>query len=75
MPQAHSAIRRRYSVLVRRRGRASIKTWAWEIRRTPEHLAVQLQKDGFNTAKAAKRAGEKALHTLLESLSGEKLYA
>jgi hypothetical protein len=32
-------------------------------------------KDGFNTAKAAKRAGEKALHTLLESLSGEKLNA
>jgi hypothetical protein len=75
MPQARPAIRRRYSVLVKRRGRASIKTWAWEIRRTPEQLAVQLQKDGFNTAKAAKRAGEKALHTLLESLSGEKLNA
>jgi hypothetical protein len=65
-------MRRRYSVLVKRRDRASIKTWAWEIRRTPEQLAVQLQKDGFNTAKAAKRAGEKALHTLLESLSGQK---
>jgi hypothetical protein len=69
------AIRRRYSVLVKRRGRASIKTWAWEIRRTPEQLAVQLQNDGFNTAKPAKRAGEKALHTLLESLSGEQLNA
>jgi hypothetical protein len=28
--------------------------------------------DGFNTPKAAKRADEKALRTLLESLSGEK---
>jgi len=75
MPQARPAIRRRYSVLVKRRDRASLKTWAREIRRTPEQLAVQLQKDGFNTAKAAKRAGEKALLTLLESLSGEKLNA
>ena len=77
MPPARPAIRRRrYSVLVKRRGRASIKTWAWEIRRTPEQLAVQLQKDGgFNTAKAAKRAREKALHALLESLSGEQLNA
>jgi hypothetical protein len=33
------------------------------IRRTPEQLAVQFQKDSFNTAKAAKRA---------ESLSGQK---
>jgi len=62
-------------VLVKRRDRTSIKTWAWEIRRTPEQLAVQLQKDGFNTARTAKRAGEKALHALLESLSGEKLNA
>jgi len=60
-------------VLVKRQDRASIKTSPWEIRRTPEQLAVQLQKDGFNTAKAAKRADEKALHTLLEGLSGEKL--
>jgi hypothetical protein len=73
MPQARPAISRRYSVLVKRRGRASIMTWAWEIRRTPEQLAVQLERDGFITAKAARRAGEKALHTLLESLSGEKL--
>jgi hypothetical protein len=36
----------------------------------PEQLAVQLERDGFSTAKAAMRAGEKALHTLLESLSG-----
>jgi hypothetical protein len=62
-------------VLVERRDRAPLKTWAWEIRRTPGQLTVQLQKDGFSTAKAAKRAGEKALHTLLESLSGEKLNA
>jgi hypothetical protein len=75
MPQARPDISYRYSVLIKRRGRASIKTWAWEIRRTPEQLAVRLHKDGFNTAKAAKRAGEKALHTLLESLSGEKLNA
>jgi hypothetical protein len=47
----------------------------WEIRRTPEQLAVQLEKHGFNTAEAARRAGEKALHTLLESLSGSKLNA
>jgi hypothetical protein len=71
MPQARPAIRRRYSVLVKRQGRASIKTWAWEIRRSPEQLAVQLERDGFITAKAAKRAREKALYTLLESLSGE----
>jgi hypothetical protein len=61
MPRARPAIRRRYSVLVKGRRRASIKTWAWEIRRTPKQLPVQLQKDGFNTAKAAKRAGEKAM--------------
>ena len=72
MPQARPAIRRRYSVLVKRQGGAAAKTWAWEIRRVPDHLAVQLQRDGFNTAKAAKRAGEKALRTLLERLSGEK---
>jgi hypothetical protein len=75
MPQARPDIPHRYSVLIKRRGRASIKTWAWEIRRTPEQLAVRLHKDGFNTAQAAKRAGEKALHTLLESLSGKKLNA
>jgi RNA:NAD 2'-phosphotransferase (TPT1/KptA family) len=72
MPQARPVIRRRYSVLVKRRGRASIKTWAWEIRHTPEQLAVQLEMDGFITAQAAKRAGEKALRTLLESLTGDK---
>jgi hypothetical protein len=72
MPQAHPAIRRRYSVLVKRQGRAAARTWAWEIRRMPDHLAVQLQRDGFNTAKAATRAGREALHTLLESLSEEK---
>ena len=75
MPQARPAIRRRHSVLVKRQGSASIKTWDWEIRRTPEQLAVQLEKHGFNTAEAARRAGEKALHTLLESLSGSKLNA
>jgi hypothetical protein len=42
---------------------------------TPEQFAVQVQKDGFNTAKAAKHAGEKPLRTLLERLSGEKLNA
>ena len=72
MPQAHPAIRRRYSVLVRRQGGAAAKTWAWEIRRVPDHLAVQLQRDGFNTAKAAKRAGQEALHALPESLSVEE---
>jgi hypothetical protein len=69
MPQARPAIRSRYSVLVKRRGRASIKTWAWKF---AAQFAVQLQMDGFNTPKAAKRADEKALRTLLESLSGEK---
>jgi hypothetical protein len=75
MPQARPSIRRRYSVLVKRRGRASVETWAWEIRRMPEQLAVRLKRDGFTTAKAAKRAGEEALHALLESLSGEKISA
>jgi len=75
MPQARPALPRRYSVLVKRHGRASTRTWAWEIRRAPEQLAVRLQKDGFNTSKAALRAGKKALHTLLENLSGEKLTA
>jgi hypothetical protein len=37
-----------------------------------DHLAVQLQRDGFNTAKAAKRAGQEALHALPESLSVEE---
>jgi len=73
MPQARRPIRGSYSVLVKRRSRASIKTWAWEIRRTPEQLAVRIERDGFVTVKAARRAGEKALHVLLESLSGEKL--
>jgi hypothetical protein len=72
VPQARPDISHRYSVLIKRRGRASRKTWAWEIRRTPEQLALQLHKDGFNTAQAAKRAGEKALNTLLESLSEKK---
>ena len=75
MPQARPALRRRYSVRVKRRGRASATTWAWEIRRTPEQLAIRLQKDGFNTSKAALRAGKRALHTLLENLSGDKLTA
>jgi hypothetical protein len=75
MPQARPALRRRYSVLVKRRGRASTGTWAWEIRRTPEQLAIRLRKDGFNTSKAALSAGKRALHTLLENLSGEKLTA
>jgi hypothetical protein len=48
---------------------------AWEIRRAPEQLAVRLQKDGFNPSKAALRAGKRALHTLLENLSGENLIA
>jgi hypothetical protein len=38
----------------------------------PEQLAVRLQKDGFNAAKATKPAGEKALRTLLERPFGEK---
>ena len=75
MLQARPVLQRRYSVLVKRRGRASTGTWAWEIRRTPEQLAIRLQKNGFNTSKAALRAGKKALHTLLENLSGEKLTA
>jgi hypothetical protein len=64
-PQARPAIRRRFSVLVKGQGRASIKTWAWEIHRTAEQLAVQLEKavqlerDGFNAAKAAKRAAKR----------------
>ena len=75
MPTSRPAIRRRYSVLVKRRGRASIKTWAWEIRRTPEQLAVQLQKDGFNTAKAAKRAAEKGFAHPSSKSVREKLNA
>jgi hypothetical protein len=57
-----------YSVTVKHHGRNS--TWTWEILRTPE-LGVRLCGENFNSEQAAKLAGEKALHTLLEGLANE----
>ena len=74
MPQARPAIRRRYPVLVKGRRRASVKTWAWEIRRAPEQLAVQLQKGWLQYSKSCQACRRKAMQTLL-SLSGDKLNA
>jgi hypothetical protein len=42
---------------------------SWEIRRAPKPLGVRLYDDSFKSYEAAKLAGEKALHALMESLT------
>ncbi len=51
-----------------RNGRDS--TWTWEILRTPD-LGVRLYGENFNSERAAKLSGEKALRSLLESVAKE----
>jgi hypothetical protein len=43
----------------------------WEIQRIPP-LGIRLYGENFNSAYAAKIDGEKALQSLLKSLSNEK---
>jgi hypothetical protein len=62
------APRHRYSVIVTRVARDH---WMWEVQRIPP-LGIRLYGENFNSARAAKVDGEKALKSLLKSLSNEK---
>ena len=62
-------IQHRYAVSVRRVGER--EHWVWEIQRVPP-LGVQLYGENFNSARAAKVDGEKALKGLLGNISDEK---
>jgi len=59
----------RYSVIVRHDGLG--ERWVWEIHRIPP-LGVRLYGENLHSAHAAKVDGEKALQSLLKSLSNEK---
>jgi hypothetical protein len=60
----------RFRVIVSRRGRN--RTWRWQIVRTPKALGVKLYEDNFYTEQAAKLAGQKALHAILEGVTKEE---
>jgi len=45
--------------------------WAWFIHRRPKPLGVKLTGDGFDTAIAARIAGERYLQELLNSIETE----
>jgi hypothetical protein len=46
--------------------------WQWEIKRRPKPLGIKLYANGFNSEKAAKLAGEKALRELLDGIGSEQ---
>jgi hypothetical protein len=49
----------------------SNNNWAWEIRRKSKPLGVRIYGDSFMSENAAKLAGEKALHDLLNRIFHE----
>jgi hypothetical protein len=59
-----------YSVVVKRPGRDS--AWVWEILRKPKPLGVRLYAADFKSERAAKLAGEMALHALLTDLANKE---
>jgi hypothetical protein len=63
------APRHRYSVIVTR---VAGDHWMWEIQRMPP-LGIRLYGENFHSVHAAKIDSEKALRSLLKSLSNEKL--
>jgi hypothetical protein len=65
---ATMAPRHRYSVIVTRAARDH---WMWEVQRVPP-LGIRLYGENFNSARAAKVEGEKAVKSLLKSLANEK---
>jgi hypothetical protein len=59
-----------YTVAVTSHWRGPVKSWTWEILRTPE-LGVRLYGENFSSEQAAKLAGEKALHAFLLNVAKE----
>jgi hypothetical protein len=55
-----------YFVITRRDAR--LPKWSWAILRRSQPLGVRLFAGGFQSAMAAKRAGERALKDLLDGI-------
>jgi hypothetical protein len=66
MPE-DSKIPYHYSVVTKRHDRNP--TWAWRILRKPEPLGVNLCGDNFQSERAARETGERALRSLLDGLA------
>jgi hypothetical protein len=70
MAGKRSDLSRDYFVALKRHPRLPL--WSWEIHRRSKPLGVKLFGDDFQSAAAAKVAGNKALEQLLERIIQEK---
>jgi hypothetical protein len=72
MAEKQSDLDRDYFVLIRRDRRLPL--WSWEIRRRSRQLGIKIFGQDFESAAAAKRAGDEALKQLLKQIAGEAIH-
>jgi hypothetical protein len=71
MPEDRPNVPDRYSLVIKRHGSGLTRPWMWEILRAPKPLGVRFYCENFNSEKAARLSGEKALYDLLQGVTKE----